>query len=56
MVGPAVKKREKRKNMQTPKTLDELLTYARRVTNEDPDGNGRKDTWFAGGAGNGTSF
>jgi ABC-type glycerol-3-phosphate transport system substrate-binding protein len=43
-------------NMQTPKTLDELLTYARRVTNEDPDGNGRKDTWFAGGAGNGTSF
>lgn len=43
-------------NMQTPKTLNELLTYARRVTNEDPDGNGRKDTWFAGGAGGGTSF
>jgi ABC-type glycerol-3-phosphate transport system substrate-binding protein len=43
-------------NIQMPKTLDELLTYARRVTNEDPDGNGKKDTWFAGGAGNGTSF
>ncbi|MDR0731945.1 MAG: extracellular solute-binding protein [Treponema sp.] len=43
-------------NMQAPKTLDELLTYARRVTNEDPDGNGRKDSWFAGGAGNGRSF
>jgi ABC-type glycerol-3-phosphate transport system substrate-binding protein len=43
-------------NMQAPKTLDELLTYARRVTNEDPDGNGRKDTWFAGGAGNGQGF
>jgi ABC-type glycerol-3-phosphate transport system substrate-binding protein len=42
--------------MQTPKNLDELLTYARRVTNEDPDGNGRKDTWFAGAAGGGQGF
>jgi putative aldouronate transport system substrate-binding protein len=35
--------------MQTPKTVDELLTFARRVRDEDPDGNGIKDTWGIGG-------
>lgn len=43
-------------NMKMPSTLDELLDYARKVTKEDPDGNGQADTWFAGGAGNGQSF
>jgi hypothetical protein len=43
-------------NMKMPSNANELLTYARAVTNNDPDGNGRKDTWFAGGAGNGRGF
>jgi len=42
--------------MDMPETLEELLVYARRVTFEDPDGNGRNDSWFAGGAGSGQSF
>lgn len=42
--------------MEMPTTIDELLTYARKVTQDDPDGNGEADTWFAGGAGNGQSF
>jgi ABC-type glycerol-3-phosphate transport system substrate-binding protein len=39
--------------MSVPKTLDELYTYAQRVTKEDPDRNGRNDTYFAGGGGQG---
>jgi hypothetical protein len=46
----------KKLNIAMPKTVDDLLTYARMVTNNDPDGNGRKDTWFAGGAGGGNGF
>ena len=43
-------------NMPMPRTIDDLLNYARAVTRNDPDGNGRNDTWFAGGAGNGRGF
>jgi putative aldouronate transport system substrate-binding protein len=36
--------------MQQPKTTAELLTYMRRVRDEDPDGNGQKDTFGIGGS------
>ncbi|MCL2479339.1 MAG: extracellular solute-binding protein, partial [Treponema sp.] len=31
--------------MATPTTTDEVLTFMRRARDEDPDGNGVKDTW-----------
>lgn len=42
-------------NMQMPSTMEELKEYARAVTYDDPDGNGKDDTWFmlAAGGGNG---
>lgn len=43
-------------NMEAPTTEEELLAYARAVTNDDPDGNGENDTYFMLGAGSGTSF
>jgi putative aldouronate transport system substrate-binding protein len=38
----------KKFNMAIPKTLTEALTFMRRVRDEDPDGNGVKDTWGMG--------
>jgi putative aldouronate transport system substrate-binding protein len=35
-------------NMPTPVTTDQVLTFMRRVRDEDPDGNGVKDTWGLG--------
>jgi putative aldouronate transport system substrate-binding protein len=35
--------------MTPPKTTDEIVTYMRRVRDEDPDGNGQKDTFGIGG-------
>ena len=32
-------------NMPTPTHIDQLLTFMRRVRDEDPDGNGIRDTW-----------
>lgn len=43
-------------NMQPPKTHDELMAYAKACVDNDPDGNGKKDTYFMAGAGNGQSF
>ncbi|WP_167859434.1 extracellular solute-binding protein [Paenibacillus cymbidii] len=34
----------KKLNLQPPKTMQDLLTIARAFTNNDPDGNGKKDT------------
>jgi putative aldouronate transport system substrate-binding protein len=34
--------------MNTPTTVDEVVTFMRRVRDEDPDGNGIKDTWGIG--------
>jgi putative aldouronate transport system substrate-binding protein len=38
----------KKFNMAVPKTQAEALTFMRRVRDEDPDGNGVKDTWGMG--------
>jgi ABC-type glycerol-3-phosphate transport system substrate-binding protein len=46
----------KKFGMDKPKTIDELYAYAVKSAKGDPDGNGRADTWFAGGAGNGEGF
>jgi putative aldouronate transport system substrate-binding protein len=43
----------KKLNLQTPKTLDELVAVAKAFTEKDPDGNGAKDTY--GFTGNGLS-
>ena len=32
-------------NLEAPKTLDDVLTIMRAFTNDDPDGNGEKDTY-----------
>ena len=42
--------------MSMPSTYDELIEYAKRVTFEDPDGNGVADTYFMTGAGSGNGF
>lgn len=42
--------------MDMPTTKEELLEYAKRVTFEDPDGNGIDDTYFMTAAGAGTSW
>ena len=43
-------------NMSMPTTEDELFAYAKAVTEQDPNKNGKADTWFMGGAGDGQSF
>lgn len=43
-------------NMKMPETLEELKEYARACTFDDPDGNGKNDTWFMTGAGAGANF
>lgn len=42
--------------MEMPKTTDDLYAYAEAVTRNDPDGDGKADTWFMGGAGSGAGF
>ncbi|MBB6734225.1 extracellular solute-binding protein [Cohnella zeiphila] len=42
--------------MEMPKTADELFEYAKAVTEKDPDGNGKADTWFMGAAGGGQGW
>lgn len=42
--------------MKMPSTLEELKEYARACTFDDPDGNGKDDTWFMTGAGGGANF
>lgn len=42
--------------MQPPTTKDELLAYAKACTFEDPDGNGKDDTYFMTGAGAGKGW
>jgi putative aldouronate transport system substrate-binding protein len=46
----------KKLGLEMPKTADDLFNYAKAVTEKDPDGNGKSDTWFAGGAGGGQNF
>lgn len=43
-------------NLEVPKTLDELHTVLLAMTNNDPDGNGKKDTWGMSSAGSQQSF
>ncbi|GGD98196.1 extracellular solute-binding protein [Paenibacillus nasutitermitis] len=43
-------------NMEMPKTADEVFAYAKAVTEQDPDGNGKADTWFMGAAGAGQGW
>jgi putative aldouronate transport system substrate-binding protein len=43
-------------NMQVPTTLDELYAVAKAFTDNDPDGNGKKDTYGITGVGNMESF
>ncbi|PYI55537.1 extracellular solute-binding protein [Paenibacillus flagellatus] len=38
-------------NLQVPTTLDELVQVAKAFTEQDPDGNGKKDTYGYGGVG-----
>ncbi len=40
--------------MSMPKTIDDLKAYAKAVTHDDPDGNGKDDTWFMTGGGSGS--
>lgn len=42
--------------MEMPRTVDDLYAYAEAVTKNDPDGDGKADTWFMGGAGGGAGF
>ena len=42
--------------MDMPETEDDLYAFAKAVAFDDPDGNGKDDTWFMGAAGSGTSF
>ena len=42
--------------MEQPKTQEELMEYAKAVTFNDPDGNGKDDTWFMTGAGGGANL
>ncbi len=42
--------------MDVPDTLDELLAYAHACAHDDPDGNGKADTYFILGGGSGNSF
>ncbi|TLS53247.1 extracellular solute-binding protein [Paenibacillus antri] len=42
--------------LSMPKTVDDLYAYAEAVTKNDPDGDGKADTWFMGGAGGGNGF
>ncbi|HEX2985506.1 MAG TPA: extracellular solute-binding protein [Caproiciproducens sp.] len=46
----------KKFNMAEPKTEDELLAYAKACTFNDPDGDGKADTYFMTGAGGGNGF
>lgn len=43
-------------DMEYPTTKEQLLDYAKACTFEDPDGNGKDDTYFMTGAGGGTGF
>ena len=43
-------------NMKPPTTREELLAYAKACVENDPDGNGQKDTYFMSGAGGGKGF
>lgn len=42
--------------MDIPKTKQQLLDYAVACTTQDPDGNGKADTWFMTGAGGGAGW
>ena len=42
-------------NLNIPSSYDEMLEAMRRITNDDPDGNGKKDTYGFSTSGNGTS-
>ena len=42
--------------MDMPRTIEDVLAYARACTYEDPDGDGKQNTWFMGGAGGGGSL
>lgn len=46
----------KKLGMEMPKTPDELFAYAKAVTTQDPDGNGKADTYFMGAAGGGQGW
>ncbi|BBH22246.1 sugar ABC transporter substrate-binding protein [Paenibacillus baekrokdamisoli] len=46
----------KKLDMEMPKTADELFAYAKAVTEKDPDGNNKADTWFMGAAGAGQGW
>jgi len=46
----------KKLGMEMPKTADEVFAYAKAVTEQDPDGNGKPDTYFMGAAGAGQGF
>lgn len=41
-------------NLEVPKTLDDYITVMRAFTNDDPDGDGEKNTYGMGGSGTGT--
>ena len=43
-------------NLQAPKTADELLDVLRKFTFNDPDKNGKNDTWGISGAGSGQNL
>lgn len=42
--------------MKMPSTMEEIKEYARACTYDDPDQNGKDDTWFMTGAGAGKTF
>lgn len=46
----------KKFNMQPPTTEEQLLAYAKACTFNDPDGNGKADTYFMTGAGEGKGW